>query len=207
MSPAARMIDVQIKKLKICLCFSKRPRHTVEYMNSVVYVMRLPNRSSRSSDLSLESMQSLNSFWKYVSEYWYMWSMFPRSAITKYMMLPRVAATRYASRASLMAFSVDSASLTRSEIILLVILLCSSVEMRLLLSRMLPSDSLSSLSTLSSSSLSCFLSLAIDTTSLSFCASRSGRSLRTTSPSSWSSRPFIVTVKLMIVVLMQTSGM
>ena len=43
---------------------------------------------------------------------------------------------------------------------------------------------------------SCLLSLLMDTTSRSLASSKSGRSLRTTSPNSWSSRPRIVTVKL-----------
>eukprot|EP00965_Chrysotila_dentata_P154957 5120032-Pleurochrysis_carterae.AAC.2 len=72
-------------------------------------------------------------------------------------------------------------------------------------SKIFPSDCESRRRILSSSSFSCFLSAASDTTRLFFCFSRSGRSSRTTSPSSWSSSPSSVTVKLMIVTLIHTS--
>ena len=71
---------------------------------------------------------------------------------------------------------------------------------------MFPSDSLRSLRILSSRSLSCLLSFEMETTSLSFCSSRSGLSFLTRSPRSWSSNPLKVTVKLIRVTLMQISG-
>ena len=152
------------------------------------------------------SMQLLNMRMKKLRLYWYIGPMSARSAMTKYRMLPRTAAVRYVSRVLLMLNSVSSASSSRVPIWPEVILEFWSVLIRTSSSRMFPSDSFRSFRILSSRSLSCFLSFEMETTRLSFCSSRSGRSLRTTSPKSWSSRPLIVTVKLMIVTLMHTSG-
>ena len=151
-------------------------------------------------------MQSLNMRMKKLSEYWYMGPMSARSAITKYRMDPRTAAARYVSRVLLIWFSVVSASSSRPEIIPEVILELFSVSISTSSSRMFPSDSFSMFRILSCSSCSCFLSLLMDTTSRSLASSRSGRSLRTTSPRSWSSKPLMVTVKLITVTLMHTSG-
>eukprot|EP00955_Chlamydomonas_euryale_P020800 220307-Chlamydomonas_euryale.AAC.1 len=72
----------------------------------------------------------------------------------------------FAARLGLTPITVDVALEWLS-----VLMSCSS-------SKMLPWDSLSSLSTLSSSSCSCRLSFEMVTTSRSFCSSRSGRSYR-----------------------------
>ena len=113
-------------------------------------------------------MQSLNMRMKKLSEYWYMGPMSARSAITKYRMDPRTAAARYVSRVLLIWFSVVSASSSRPE---------SSardlgvvhVSINTSSSRMSPSDSFSMVRILSCSSCNCFLSLLMDTTSLSCC--------------------------------------
>ena len=74
-------------------------------------------------------------------------------------------------------------------------------------SRMLPSLSLSVLRIWSSMSLSCRLLSAASSTSRSFSACISGRSLATTMPSSWSCSPSGVIMKLSSVTLTETSGM
>mmetsp|Transcript_28799 Transcript_28799/g.85205 ORF Transcript_28799/g.85205 Transcript_28799/m.85205 type:complete len:361 (+) Transcript_28799:780-1862(+) len=205
-APDARPMDVAMRKLKRRRWRSKRPRQTVLYMNSVVYVSSELRRTRRLSLGGALSKQRLNSDVKYERLYWYMGSTIARSATTKYNRLPRVGRERYTLRASLICRSVCSASATRADIVWLVALEVLRVLINTSSSKMLPVDSRSSLSTLSSRSSSWRLSFPIDTTKRSLVSSRSGRSFRTTLPSSWSSRPFVVTVKLMRLTLMQTSG-
>ena len=73
-------------------------------------------------------------------------------------------------------------------------------------SRMLPSDDESVCRILSSTSLSTRLFCAASSTSFVFSSSSSGRSLATTMPSIWSSRPSGVIMKLSSVTLTETSG-
>jgi hypothetical protein len=71
---------------------------------------------------------------------------------------------------------------------------------------MLPLELASSFKILSSFFCNYSLSLAIDKTSSSLVVSTSGISLKTTSAKNYSCSPSAVTVKLMIVTLMNTSG-
>ena len=122
------------------------------------------------------------------------------------MIEPRVAAGVYVRRVASISLLVVSASATRPWMTLDVIFESESALMSTSSSRMLPSDSERSRRILSCRSLSWRLSAASVLMSWFLARSRSGRSSRTTRPSSWSSRPSCVTVKLMMVTLMHTSG-
>jgi hypothetical protein len=100
------------------------------------------------------------------------------------MIEPRSAAGTYVSRVVLICLLVSSASATRPLMTPEVIFESDSVLMSTSSSRMLPLDSESSLRILSSNSWSWRLSAASDLMSWFFCFSRSGRSSRTTRPSS-----------------------
>ena len=71
---------------------------------------RVASLTSRSGDGSLCSIQLLNSWLKYFSEYWYIGSTSPSTATTKYITEPRVATFLYFSRAVEICNSVCSAS-------------------------------------------------------------------------------------------------
>ena len=118
-----------------------------------------------------------------------------------------MATTRYPSRVSLISCVVVSASLRRTLIAEEVFLDRASALISSSSSRMLPDAAANMDRICSSICSSCRWSFAIDTTRASLLSSRSGLSFLITSTSSWSSSPRIVTVKLMTVTLMHTSGM
>ena len=77
---------------------------------------RVASLTSRSDDGSLCSIQLLNSWLKYLREYWYMGSTSPSMATTKYITEPLVATFLYFSRAVEICSSVCSASASLLEI-------------------------------------------------------------------------------------------
>mmetsp|Transcript_34219 Transcript_34219/g.81575 ORF Transcript_34219/g.81575 Transcript_34219/m.81575 type:complete len:233 (-) Transcript_34219:2681-3379(-) len=80
---SSRITCEVIMNENIFLSFSNRPRHTFVYTSSVITLIMIPTRSSRSSDLALLSMHELNRLTKNCSEYWYIGSTDPMSATTK----------------------------------------------------------------------------------------------------------------------------
>mmetsp|Transcript_62721 Transcript_62721/g.143733 ORF Transcript_62721/g.143733 Transcript_62721/m.143733 type:complete len:427 (-) Transcript_62721:2721-4001(-) len=78
-----RRMEEVMRNEKTSLWRSNSPRQTLRYRNFVTYAIRICRRASRSSLLSEASMQLLNINLKYSREYWYIGSMFERSAITK----------------------------------------------------------------------------------------------------------------------------
>ena len=119
---------------------------------------------------------------------------------------PRAAATRYFSRDLLILSSVSLDSATLTTISSATRLDSSSDSMSTTSSVKSPSASASFAKSVSSSSLSLMVNSLFCTMSAVLVSSRSGRSLFTTSASSWSSRPSCVTVKLMSVVSAWISG-
>ena len=139
-------------------------------------------------------------------EYWYMSFTLPMSATQKKRSALWNATGRYSSRVSSIIFSVLAASSALTWISFEVILDCERVLISPSSSRMLPLDSLSNRRMVDSMFLSCAAILAFETTSSSLSACRSARSLATVIPSSWSSRPSCVIVKLSSVTLTLVSG-
>ena len=114
--------------------------------------------------------------------------------------------TLHRSRVSSISFSVFSASWTLTEMSSEVTLASPSTLIRLSSSRMSPSDSARSFRILSSRSFCVLRMAAIETTSWFLASCSSGRSLPTTSPSSWSSSPAALTVKLSSVTCRRARG-
>ena len=83
---------------------------TFLYTSLVVWSSKISSRLRRFSVFSLVEIVVLNSCLKYLRENWYMGSTSAMAATTKYMTEPRVATTRYFSRAVEIFSSVVSAS-------------------------------------------------------------------------------------------------
>ena len=124
------------------------------------------------------------------SEYWYIGSMLASEAMQKKSSDVRYDTGLYPSRASSIFTSATSASFCFSSISLLTFLDACRMLIAPSSSRIEPPSADASTSRIwSSISLSCFLFAADSSTSRAFSSSRSGRSLATTMPRSWSSRP------------------
>ena len=93
--------------------FTSNHLATLRYTSAVVRFSSVSRRMLRLSFFSLDVIVALNSALKYFSENWYIGSTSAMLATTKYMTEPRVAMTRYFSRAALIFFSVVSASFRR----------------------------------------------------------------------------------------------
>ena len=128
------------------------------------------------------------------------------SATQKKRSAARSATMRYSPRVWSICSSVLRASSAFSAISFDVVFAFDNVLISPSSSRMLPVDSESSLRICDSMSFSCPAICALDATSAFFVSSRSGRSLATVMPSSWSSSPSSVIVKLSSVSFTLVSG-
>ena len=140
------------------------------------------------------------------SEYWYIGSMAASEAMQKKSTAERYETGLYDARASSILISVSSAIFCLAPISSESFLAPSRISMAEASSRIEPPADSSTSRIWSSTSESCFLLEAPSCTSRLFSSSRSGRSLATTMPSSWSSRPSGVIMKLSSVTLTWSSG-
>mmetsp|Transcript_18089 Transcript_18089/g.56665 ORF Transcript_18089/g.56665 Transcript_18089/m.56665 type:complete len:323 (+) Transcript_18089:80-1048(+) len=193
-------------KEKRSLCVSKSDRHTFTYNEYVKKSFRLTMRVGMSSAGSESSMARLYRLTNHGREYWYMGSTRAMSATQKKRRAARKAHGLYSSRVVSISSDVFLASATLTLMSSEVTLDCASVLMSCSSSRISPLDSERRRNIWSSISLSCFCIAALVTTRLFLVSSRSGRSLATTMPRSWSSRPSCVMVKLSSVTLTDASG-
>ena len=92
------LIEVAIIKEKRILSFSKSPRVTFLYIYLVILSIKFTKRPSTFWLFSAISIEYLNNFWTYCSEYWYILSMRDRSLIIKKRMAPLVATEVYCWR-------------------------------------------------------------------------------------------------------------
>mmetsp|Transcript_83743 Transcript_83743/g.245559 ORF Transcript_83743/g.245559 Transcript_83743/m.245559 type:complete len:205 (-) Transcript_83743:319-933(-) len=188
------------------LCFSKSDRQMFLYNISMKKSLRisiLVVMSSHGSDLS---MAALKRPMKKGSEYWYIGSMFARSAMQKKRIAVLKATGTYCRRASSIFCSVDSATFCFSAISFESCLEAERTWTAASSSRMLPREELSTSRILFSVSSSCSLFSAPSTTSRAFSSARSGRSRSTTMLRSWSCRPVCVIMKFSSVTFTETSG-
>ena len=75
------MILAHSRKANRSLSFSKRLRQTLQYRAYVKCSWMLARRTCTPSDLAAAAMEALNRFTNQGSEYWYIGSMFARSAM------------------------------------------------------------------------------------------------------------------------------
>jgi len=128
------------------------------------------------------------------SEYSYMLVIADSPAITKNAIAPRRATGEYLTRVTSISCAVTRDSASFWLISTALALALSSVSSSSTLSRMLPCDVASSLSSMSSSFFSSALFSDVSFTSFSRASSRSGRSFLTVTFSSCSRRPCSVTL-------------
>mmetsp|Transcript_25020 Transcript_25020/g.71969 ORF Transcript_25020/g.71969 Transcript_25020/m.71969 type:complete len:248 (-) Transcript_25020:2196-2939(-) len=205
-SPVCFWNAVAMIKEKVNLSSSNKPLHTFRKMFDKILSHKYCMRTSMSSLFLARSMHTLKMRTKYVKLNWYIGLMLAKSAITKYKMLPLVATGVYSKQAASICTAASSASFTRMFTALEVSFDSAKVLISTSSSRILPLDSESKRKILSSSDAKTFLSSASWSINSVFRAKASGISFDTTSFSNCSSKPSKVTVKLITVTLMQTSG-
>lgn len=135
-----------------------------------------------------------------------MGSILDKEAITKYKILPLLAIPLYNSLVLLISSWVILLASSLLLIVSLVIFEVSKVPTSSSSSKILPWASAIYLKILSSKSWSCLLDCEISKINWILFSSSSTLSCLTTSTNSWSSKPEGVTVKLIIVVLIEISG-
>uniref|UniRef100_A0A2M4D0S6 Putative secreted protein n=1 Tax=Anopheles darlingi TaxID=43151 RepID=A0A2M4D0S6_ANODA len=141
------------------------------------------------------------------SEFWYITFTLDISTIRKYRIDPRAATARNSSRAIMIFFSVTSEILSFWFTSSAVVFVSCSTSISASSSTSEPSVDVSRQSRLPSSSFMLRWFFITLSNSCTRSASSSDFSIKITRPSSWSSRPRIVTVKSMIDVLALISGL
>ena len=156
--------------------------------------------------LSALSMASSYSWLNCPRDVWYITSHVANSAIRKYISVARCATGRYSSHASVILTFVSAAVASFSFTSCAVCFVLFRTSMSSTSSKRLPVELARRNSRSSSSCLIFFLYEVTSSTSAWRCCSSSYFSLRMSFPSSWSSRPTMVTVKSMTSVLALSSG-
>lgn len=199
---------VHIKSAKISLWISNRPVDIFWYNCRVILKSKFRTNSSwLGCSLSTDFIASLNSFLTYTKLFWYIGSIKLKSTTAKYRMLPLLAMTLYWFLVWLMVTSTLSASIRLWTILTDSVLQISRVSIRMTLSRMVSELEAASSNRILLYNLYRSLRLfASWITKSSLRYSTSGTWFFTTSTSIYSSKPAKVTVKLITVSLMQTSG-
>mmetsp|Transcript_6705 Transcript_6705/g.27230 ORF Transcript_6705/g.27230 Transcript_6705/m.27230 type:complete len:201 (-) Transcript_6705:630-1232(-) len=199
------MVAASVKE-KSSLSFSNSDRQMFLYSEYVKKSMRFPSLCSRSVFAAALRIAWSNKRTYHASEYWYMGSMLHSSPTLKNRCATCTATGRYPSRVSSICCSVTAATACFSAISLDSVLALEMISMAVSDSRMDPSLDPSTSMILSSTSLSWRAFSAPWSTSRTFSSSRSGRSLATAMPSSWSVRPSMVIIMFSSVTFTEVSG-